>query len=206
MRWKPADYHSMQEFWNAVSAIRASDRPRAQRRFFSAPQVFLSARPHVYKDVSERASYNLFARLQRDKGLYCTPTMLAGQANMETMASMQMAGGKLILGKFGAIRDKKFQNYSEYIALWPEYSAIFVGDNGQGDVMVAAEAIAKGFPVKAAFIHCIIPIEDTFGYEPGAEQKWSDMGIVFFKTYVGAAVEVYKVRLCVRVGEVFLRG
>ena len=32
---------------------------------------------------------------------------------------------------------KKFENFCEYLALYPEFSFIFIGDNGQGDVRTA---------------------------------------------------------------------
>ena len=45
----------------------------------------------------------------------------------------------------------------------------------------------------------VLPIEQTFGYEEGIEEKWDKMGIKFFKTYVGAAVMV----CCVSLGQDF---
>ena len=40
--------------------------------------VFLSARPHVYKDVSENVTYQKFRWLQETRGLHTSPTLLAG--------------------------------------------------------------------------------------------------------------------------------
>jgi hypothetical protein len=40
--------------------------------------VFLSARPHVYKDVSENVTYVKFKNLQENRGLYTSPSLLAG--------------------------------------------------------------------------------------------------------------------------------
>jgi hypothetical protein len=40
--------------------------------------VFLSARPHVYKDVSENVTYKKFRDLQEKRGLYTSPALLAG--------------------------------------------------------------------------------------------------------------------------------
>ena len=37
---------------------------------------------------------------------------------------------------------QKFKNFEEFSALWPECSFVFVGDNGQGDV-IAAELAYK---------------------------------------------------------------
>eukprot|EP01134_Creolimax_fragrantissima_P008499 CFRG8499T1 len=156
--------------------------------------VFLSARPHVYKDVAERASYNLFKKMRSERGLYCNATMLAGQVSMETMRSMNLElGGKgLHLAKFTSIMNKKLSNYEEFSDLYPEYNAVFIGDNGQGDVMVVQKAIEAKRPVIGAFIHHIIPIEKTFGYEEGSKEKWDSQGICFFTTYVGAAVAAFE--------------
>jgi len=40
--------------------------------------VFLSARPHVYKDVSEAMAYSQFDNLRTNHGLHCNPSLLAG--------------------------------------------------------------------------------------------------------------------------------
>lgn len=40
--------------------------------------VFLSARPHVYKDVSENVTYQKLRRLQVTRGLHTSPSLLAG--------------------------------------------------------------------------------------------------------------------------------
>lgn len=40
--------------------------------------VFLSARPHVYKDVSENVTYQKFRWLQETRGLHTSPSLLAG--------------------------------------------------------------------------------------------------------------------------------
>lgn len=54
--------------------------------------VFLSARPHVYKDVSEAMAYSQFDNLRNNHGLHCNPSLLAG--SLES-GSKFMAGGKL---------------------------------------------------------------------------------------------------------------
>jgi len=40
--------------------------------------AFLSARPHLYKDVSEKKSYAKFELLHEKKGMHALPSMLAG--------------------------------------------------------------------------------------------------------------------------------
>ena len=41
--------------------------------------VFLSARPHAYKDVAEEHSYRLFKKLYREKKMHVIPTLLPGR-------------------------------------------------------------------------------------------------------------------------------
>jgi hypothetical protein len=50
--------------------------------------VFLSARPHVYKDVSEKINHAKFAQLQKMRGMHTTPSLLSGdiRSGVETLA------------------------------------------------------------------------------------------------------------------------
>ena len=59
---------------------------------------------------------------------------------------------------------KKAQNFKDYYSLYPEYTFVFIGDNGQGDV-VAAELMAKDYPdaIDATYIHIVQPIVNTPG-------------------------------------------
>lgn len=47
--------------------------------------VFLSARPHVYKDVSENVTYQKLRRLQVTRGLHTSPSLLAGMVQHSTV-------------------------------------------------------------------------------------------------------------------------
>ncbi len=146
--------------------------------------AFVSARPHVYKDWSQAKSYKLFDRLKANEGLHTSPTLLAG----ELFSSFQM-----FRGDFLPMANQKFKNFCEYSKLYPEYSFVFIGDNGQGDVQAAEMMIkhAKG-RVEAVFIHKVQKLHLTPGYEDGSREKWERMGIVFFKTYIGACLEACK--------------
>ena len=118
--------------------------------------VFLSARPHVYKDVSENYSYEKFKTLQATRGLYTSPSLLAG--NLDS-GSQFMLGGSM-----EPLALKKFQNFTEYIGLYPEYQCVFIGDNGQGDVraaeMVTADDKLKG-NIERVYIHKVQPMHLT---------------------------------------------
>jgi hypothetical protein len=50
--------------------------------------VFLSARPHVYKDMSEKINHAKFAQLQKMRGMHTTPSLLSGdiRSGVETLA------------------------------------------------------------------------------------------------------------------------
>ena len=88
---------------------------------------------------------------------------------------------------------RKFENFSEYYQLYPEYTHIFVGDNGQGDVR-AAEIIVETYGnlvLQGGYFHIVTPLEKTFGYDDHARSRWARMNLVFFHTYVGAALEAF---------------
>jgi hypothetical protein len=53
--------------------------------------VFLSARPHVYKDVSENVTYQKLRRLQVTRGLHTSPSLLAGTACTTFAVTAQFA-------------------------------------------------------------------------------------------------------------------
>ncbi|CAM9883244.1 unnamed protein product, partial [Ectocarpus sp. 12 AP-2014] len=156
--------------------------------------VFLSARPHVYKDMSESKSYAKFKKLQDEKGLYTSPTLLAG--SIDTGTTM------LLTGNMEPVAEKKFQNFAEYVSLYPEFQHVFVGDNGQGDVR-AAEMMAKCYPGKleAVYMHRVVPEEKTFGYQGAVTREaWKKANIVFVGDYVEAACHAYKHGLIQAVG------
>jgi hypothetical protein len=148
--------------------------------------VFLSARPHVYKDISEAHTYSKFRRLQEEHGLYTTPSLLPG--SVETGASF------LLMNDMEPLARKKFDNYEQYASLYPEFRMVFIGDNGQGDVRAAElmQASPYGKQLEAVFIHQVQPMESTYGYEgPDTLRRWRESGIFFFTDYVAAAVHAY---------------
>lgn len=142
--------------------------------------AFLSARPHVYKDKSEKKSYRTFQELRDVHGLHAVPTLLPGSLE---------SGFSMFVDDYVPMAKKKFKNFDEFASLYPEYHFIFLGDNGQGDVL-AGEMMKKkyGDRVELVLVHEVQPIERTPGYSPAKEKEWEELGIVFFSTYVGAAV------------------
>jgi len=144
---------------------------------------FLSARPHVYKDMSEKHSYLKFKKLTETHGMHTLPTMLAG--------SLESGREFMLKGKMESLALKKFANFEQYLSLYPEFKHIFVADNGQGDVRAAELMIEKygNSIVQAVFIHKVQPLHKTYGWDKDASVRWKRMNIHFFENYVEAAYD-----------------
>ncbi len=60
----------------------------------------------------------------------------------------------------GSMADKKLDNMHLYMQLFPEYQYVWVGDSGQGDVIVAKALVAsfraKGLTPPLIFIHDVV--------------------------------------------------
>lgn len=99
----------------------------------SANIVFLSARPHIYKDLAEHKSYRLFMETFNKGQLHSVPTLLPGSLGRGLWSVLgalccQSKGWKPV----GKQKAKAFQHYQ---ALYKEYDFVFCGDNGQGDLL-----------------------------------------------------------------------
>lgn len=150
--------------------------------------VFLSARPHVYKDVSEKINFAKFEKLRVTadgrQGLHTTPSLLAG----DTASGFEY----MMRNDMEPLAVKKFDNFSRYVNIYPEYNHVFVCDNGQGDVR-AGELMFDAFPYEfeALYVHIVQDISKTHGYAP---DRWREKGFkpFFFRTYPEAALDAVK--------------
>ena len=142
--------------------------------------VFLSARPHVYKDVSEKINFAKFAKL-RERGMHTTPCLLAGDitSGIET----------LMKNDFEPLAQKKFDNFKAYASIYPEFRHVFVCDNGQGDVR-AGELMVDAFPtmVEAIYVHVVQKVSKTYKYDANEWEK-KEPQPCFFTTYPEAALD-----------------
>jgi hypothetical protein len=147
--------------------------------------VFLSARPHVYKDMSEKSNFAKFEKLRvvgddGRRGMHTVPSLLAGD--------LASGGQYIATNDFEPLARKKFQNFKRYVSIYPEYHHIFVCDNGQGDVH-AGEMMFDNFPYEfqTMYVHVVQDINRTYGYAP---QRWKEKEFFprFFKTYPEAAL------------------
>ena len=147
--------------------------------------VFLSARPHVYKDMSEKHNFAKFEKLRAvghdgRKGMHTTPSLLAGDI---------ASGSQFMLANdFEPLARKKFDNFRRYVGIYPEYQHVFVCDNGQGDVR-AGEMMFDSFPYEfeALYVHIVQDVHKTHGYDL---QRWKrkEFAPFFFRTYPEAAL------------------
>jgi len=147
--------------------------------------VFLSARPHLYKDMSEKSNFAKFEKLRAvgedgRRGMHTTPSLLAGD----------LASGSqyITTNDFEPLALKKFENFKRYVSIYPEYQHIFVCDNGQGDVN-AGEMMHDNFPYEyqATYVHIVQDRQNTYGYAP---DRWKNKEFrpCFFTTYPEAAL------------------
>lgn len=132
------------------------------------------------------------------------PTDAFGLIESSTRSSLRRAGiasSSVITGSFltllthDLMAGKKLVNIEHYHALFPEYHLVFLGDSGQGDVILS-EQLWQRFPgtLRAAFIHDVVdtPAEERAAY---AAEK-----IYFHDTYAGCALKAHELGLISRAG------
>ena len=147
--------------------------------------VFLSARPHVYKDMSEKANYAKFEKLRARgedgrRGMHTMPSLLAGD--------LASGSSYIVTNDFEPLAKKKFDNFRRFVSIYPEFQHVFVCDNGQGDVR-AGELMFDSFPYEfeALYVQIVTDIPKTYGYAPERWQK-KEFRPFFFRTYPEAAL------------------
>lgn len=86
--------------------------------------AFLSARPHVYKDVSEKKSYAKFQQLYSEKRMHTLPTLLAGCLRSGRAFMMQVRwnvkltySGLQVLGGFRANGAEKVWKFHRVLSI-----------------------------------------------------------------------------------------
>lgn len=180
--------------------------------------AFLSARPHVYKDVSESITYDKFRTLQQNYHLHTSPTLLAG--------SLESGGRFMVNSDSEPLALKKFENFLNYLRIYPEFQFIFIGDNGQGDVRTAelmheetlASASSSSSTTQSGgstntnnnltrcYMHIVQPLSKTFVKNPLykrrvnnssltltlSQRRKKEHKICFFVCYVEAAIDAYR--------------
>eukprot|EP00884_Botryococcus_braunii_P009365 jgi/Botrbrau1/1842/Bobra.146_1s0036.1 len=188
--------------------------------------VFLSARPESYKGFTEAQSFNsIFKPLLQRGEMHGYPLLLLGSLRAGPLALTDYLLGRdlrplqrqttrsLNSTLYIQLYRKKLSRFKQYAALYPECCWIFVGDNGQGDVMLA-ESIWQQLRqdkhdtrLLACFIHKVGPVMQTLTslQTPRANKaawlaQWRDKGIYFQSTFVGMAVQAHVLGLIDEMG------
>ena len=103
----------------------------------------------------------------------------------------------MIQGDTEPIAEKKFENFREYLTIYPEFRCIFIGDNGQGDVR-AAEMVLNDVRyrnnLQRVYIHEVQPIYLTYAKDNITKSRDSE-NICYFNTYVDAAIDAHNHKL-----------
>jgi len=182
--------------------------------------VFLTARPHIYKDVGFGKTRREFERLVTDEAtvqkMHELPTLLAGSALSAVTA--------FICGIFPCRCDwtyvggYKFNQFQRFQQIYEEYDFIFSGDDGQGDLYAGLKMIEADQErrndntqsrLRAVLIHEVsakgpkgrAPLTDVRGEdleeweERKVELRRGKPPLIFYNTHVGAALELVKARV-----------
>lgn len=91
------------------------------------------------------------------------------------------------------LADIKYEKYQQYKQLFPEYKLLFIGDNGQGDLITGYKMINED-PFCQVFIHNLLR-KDGFiytDYQVNEKKKLGDNRLFFFKNYLELGYQFYK--------------
>jgi hypothetical protein len=87
-----------------------------------------------------------------------------------------------------AVADIKYEKFKQYRALFPEYKLLFIGDNGQGDLIAGHKMLAAD-PKAHVFIHNILKHKTHFHFNDAREREETSKPnaldrLFFFKNYL----------------------
>ncbi|KAK9863341.1 hypothetical protein WJX84_006379 [Apatococcus fuscideae] len=199
-----------------VRGAKADPSPRPHQDGVSL--VFLSARPESYKGLTEAESFrHFFTPLLLQRRLFCTPVLLLGSLQAGPQAALnyvmrrrpkhdQQGGMENLL--YHALAAKKLSRFKEYAALYPECCFVFLGDNGQGDVMVAEDlSRLLGPRLVACFLHEVKSVLSTVAHLRNQKSNqaswlaaWRDRKIYMHRSHLGMAVQAHTLGLLDDVG------
>eukprot|EP00668_Euglena_longa_P004837 GGOE01005664.1.p1 GENE.GGOE01005664.1~~GGOE01005664.1.p1 ORF type:complete len:342 (+),score=89.47 GGOE01005664.1:501-1526(+) len=211
---------SSETITRAVAHYTSTGRPQSLYR--SCGLVFLSARPHLYKDYGGEGHFfkNVIDPLESRQELYTFTALIPGNLTGGMWHVLLTALGRAGPESWRRVAMDKKRKLQQFSCLYPECGLVFVGDNGQGDLL-AAELIVEelggvrlrpsspsspdGPPKRTgqmlgSFIHEVEARGRTLTNEahlpPEArEEAYKAKGIHHFKTYVGAGLIAYRLGL-----------
>ena len=149
----------------SLAFLQALDDGPVESPWSRGDLTFLTARPQVAFGLIESSSKDALRK--------------AGVAS-----SSILSGGLAYLHSKDAMADGKLGNVERYRMLFPEYGIVFVGDSGQGDVLVG-EGMREAHPeaIPTIFIHDVVATPQP------ERDRLAAKGVHLVDTYVGAAVQ-----------------
>eukprot|EP00929_Paragymnodinium_shiwhaense_P069169 TRINITY_DN34895_c0_g1_i1.p1 TRINITY_DN34895_c0_g1~~TRINITY_DN34895_c0_g1_i1.p1 ORF type:complete len:1436 (+),score=338.05 TRINITY_DN34895_c0_g1_i1:128-4435(+) len=151
--------------------------------------IALSARPHIPGEMMEQNLFSKFSHMMTEYNLHTMPALLTGDMH---------AGGQFLFGGGSeegllAMGRKKYENFVQYMKLYPEFRYVFVGDSGQADYACAkmmlrasSEAFQPASYIEQVFIHQVQPPDKTWGWDETDAKQYPQM--VFFENYIHASI------------------
>ncbi|KAK9909002.1 hypothetical protein WJX75_005921 [Coccomyxa subellipsoidea] len=193
---------------------RWQDRPRQKWVHL----VFLSARPESFKGLTEALSLRkIFRPLVQRGEMNGYPVLLLGSLRAGPRALWDYARGTrppqdnpktLNTQLYVQLYQKKLARFQQFAVLYPECYWVFVGDNGQGDVLLAEKLTQLltrpdgRCALVATFIHRVVPALETISSLRSRRSNkaawlaaWRDHNIFFNRSHVGMAVQAHTLGL-----------
>eukprot|EP00931_Biecheleriopsis_adriatica_P066591 TRINITY_DN40911_c0_g1_i1.p1 TRINITY_DN40911_c0_g1~~TRINITY_DN40911_c0_g1_i1.p1 ORF type:complete len:506 (+),score=97.37 TRINITY_DN40911_c0_g1_i1:698-2215(+) len=162
--------------------------------------VFLTARPHLYRDLAEEASFRNFKIHVSDGRMHSMPTLLTGKllSGMWATLTWRCSGVKA----WRLVGDDKFNTFTLFKTLYPEYDFVFCGDDGQGDLLAGQRMLQDNDDglCRAVVIHHVLKSCEPLSLESESDLSSDDDDsisssmhscCITHKTYVGAAVDMH---------------
>jgi hypothetical protein len=173
------------------------------------PVTTLSARPNPIAGKLEEASLEGLVKLSGGK---LCPSALSGAlvsataGTVETVlrAELDPLSDKIPHGQEEKIGEVKFENFSRFSEVYPEYRYVFVGDSGQADALTAQLMVTRTSPegtsrVVTTFIHDLRQADnDEHSVSPAFRNLSADIvikktsatgrGVIVFRNYIDAAI------------------
>lgn len=173
------------------------------------PVTTLSARPNPIAGKLEEAS--LKSLVEFTKGRLCPSALsgalvssIAGTIQTWGRANLDLLSDEIPHGQEDKIGKVKFENFSKFSKVYPEYRYVFVGDSGQADPLTAQLMATSGSTdgvsrVVTTFIHDLRQSEGddrsaspTFRSLPPnvliGKTSATGRGVIVFRNYINAAI------------------
>jgi hypothetical protein len=156
----------------------------------------LASQPHI---GVQRRSDLVFLTARPADGLGAVEGLTIRALRRRGLRGIVVTGDLAALRRHDLMAQRKYESFARYRRLYPEARMVFIGDNGQGDRILAERLRTTDRDVvPAAFIHDVDHGEQRIDDAERATLRAN--GLLLFDTYVGAAVEAHDLGLMTRQG------